>query len=167
MGQGLMPLPRWRRELDARVDEVRDDASPSAAFRLSRHLSELDLDDKTWQAALARLHDEVAAHVSSRLPWMYAWRESYPRWQPWILTLLDRGEIRAVAPLARRQRAGIVQVRCLGHTSVDRSPIVYRSAADAASLAEHVASELRSLSRPWTVDLARLTSDSAFTTALA
>lgn len=80
--------------------------------------------------------------------------------------LLDGGEIRAVAPLARRHRAGIVQVRCMGHTGLDHSPIVSRTGDHAATLANHLASELRRLAWPWTLDLVRLPSDSAFAAAL-
>lgn len=167
-GPGRHPMRRscWPAQDDARADEVSNAAPPGSALRLSGHLSELDLDDKPSQSAVARLHDEVAAHVSSRLPWMQAWRTSHPEWRPWILAFLDGGEIRAVAPLARRQRAGIVEVRCIGHTGLDHSPVVCRTARDAVTLAEHLADGLHRLAGPWALDLVRLPSDSAFTGAL-
>jgi hypothetical protein len=110
----------------------------------------------------------VEAHVSARLAWLQAWRDAYPRWSPWVLGLLDgAGDVRAAAPLARRRRGPLVQVRCLGHTTLDRSPIISRTADDADELADAVVTALGSLRRPWTMHLRQLPTGDAFTLHLA
>jgi hypothetical protein len=131
-------------------------------------LSVVDLGDESARAALGRLHDEVDAHVSVRLPWLRAWQETHPRWRPWVLALRDdRGELRAVAALARRRRAGLVQVRCLAHDALDRAPIVSRTADDACELADAFVHAMQRLGRPWWMCLSQLPEGDAFAATLS
>jgi hypothetical protein len=126
----------------------------------------LDLDEAGVSAAVGRLHDELGAGVSARLPWLQAWRESHPAWDSWVLALQDgAGEIRAIAPLARRRRTGRIEVQTIGHPG-DRCPVVYRSAGDADELAAEVASALRRSLRPWRLYLPQLPAGCPFATGL-
>jgi hypothetical protein len=128
----------------------------------------LDLDDRASQAALARLHADVGAHVSARLPWLQAWRESHPDWRPWVLVLLDEScELRAAAPLAQRRHTGLVQIRDIGHTGLDECPVVCRTESDALDLAHELGRALRGQHRPWNLHLRQLPYGSAFAAALA
>jgi hypothetical protein len=106
--------------------------------------------------------------VTSRLPWLDAWREAYPQWGPWVLGLRDGGgRLQAVAALARRRRAQVVQIRCLAHTGLDHAPIASRTAAHARALAAALASDLHGLHRPWVMHLRQLPVDDAFAHELA
>jgi hypothetical protein len=117
----------------------------------------LDLDDESHCAALERLHDRFDAHASTRLPWLRAWHETHPGWRPWVLALADEsGELRAVAALAQRPRAGLMQIRCLGHGTCDRAPIISRTADDAYELSGVLVDRLEHLGRPWTLGLTQL-----------
>jgi hypothetical protein len=116
-----------------------------------------DLGDESHCAALERLHDRLDAHASTRLPWLRAWHETHPAWRPWILALADeRGELRAAAALARRSRAGLIQIRGLGHGTCDRAPIISRTAEDAYELTGVLVDRLEHLGRPWTFGLQQL-----------
>src|SRR4051794_3886546 len=115
------------------------------------------------RSAIDRLHDDVEAHVSARLGWIDAWREAYPDWSAWALAIAgDDAALRGLAGLARRQRAGVIQIRCLGHTALDRAPNVSRSDHDARALAGALAEELGALRRPWTMCLRQLRPGEAF-----
>ena len=128
----------------------------------------LDLDDATARAAIDRLHCAAGVHVSARLSWAQAWRDADPRARPWVLGLRGPGgDLRALAMLSMSRRAGVAQIRCLGHAVLDRAPIVSRGAADAHDLAEALAAELRALRRPWTLHLRQLPVGDAFAGALA
>jgi hypothetical protein len=123
----------------------------------------VDLDDPPTRSAIDRLHDDVDAHASARLGWIDAWREAYPDWSAWALGIAgDDAGLRGLAALARRQRAGVLQIRCLGHTALDRAPIVSRSEPDARALARALAEELGALHRPWTMCLRQLRPGEAF-----
>jgi hypothetical protein len=105
--------------------------------------------------------------VSARLAWMEASREAYPDWSAWMLGVSgDDAELRGLAALARRQRAGVVQIRCLGHAVLDRAPIVSRSERDARELAGILAAEFQALHRPWTLCLRQLRPGDPFTQEL-
>jgi hypothetical protein len=127
----------------------------------------LDLAHPAARAALERLHAATGAHVSAQLAWLDAWREAYPAWRPWVLALpAGGGELRAVAALAERRYAGIAQIRCLGHTGLDRAPIVSRTPADASELAVALAGRLEARHRPWTLHLRQLPANDPFALAL-
>jgi hypothetical protein len=79
----------------------------------------------------------------------------------------DAGEVRAAAPLALRRRAGLVQFWAIGHTGLDRAPVVSRHTSDAAELALQLASILDSMHRPWTLLLRQLPPGCGFAGALA
>jgi Acetyltransferase (GNAT) domain len=128
----------------------------------------LDLADDADRAALDRLHEAVGAHVATRLAWLQAWRDAYPQWQPWVLATSDGdGELRAAAPLARRRQAGLVRVRCLGHTELHQAPIVSVTTIDAEELASRLAAALQELRRPWTLHLRQLPVGDPFAQALS
>jgi hypothetical protein len=126
-------------------------------------VSLLDLEDDAAVAELERLHEELAAAFGARVPSMQAWCESHPEWRPWVLGLRDgRAELRAVAPLALRQRAGVLLIRFVG----DQCPLAYRSDGDVSELAQAIGSALESERRPWNMYLHQLPADSAFTQEL-
>ena len=128
----------------------------------------LDLGDPEARAAIDRLHADVGAHVSARLGWLQAWCDADRVSRPWVLGLrTPGGELRALAALGVRRRAGITQIRCLGHDVLDRAPIVGRSSADARELALALAAELRTQAGPWTLQLRQLPSNDAFAEALS
>jgi hypothetical protein len=130
--------------------------------------SVLDLGDADARAALGRLHADVGAHASARLPWLRAWEDAFPHWRPWVLALRDgaTGDLRAAAALARDAHAGIVRVRCLGDASLDCAPIVSRTPGDARELADAVVDALRGLRRPWTLWLRQVSPDDEVTSRL-
>ena len=128
----------------------------------------LDLDDPCTLQRLERLHDAAAANVSARLPWMLAWLESHPGWEPWVLGLSgDDGELRAVAPLARRRTGLLLRILCPGHEGLDYCPTVARTTDDAVVLAEAVVGRLQALKRPWALHVRQLPAGSVFGGTLA
>ena len=132
------------------------------------NIAVLDLADDADRAALDRLHAAVGAHVSARLAWLQAWRDAYPQWRPWVLATSDGdGELRAAAPLTRRRQAGLVRVRCLGHTELHAAPIVSVTTSDAEELADRLAGALERLHRPWTMHLRQLAVGDPFARALS
>jgi hypothetical protein len=131
---------------------------------VAKCVSLLDLEDDAAVAALGRLHADLAAAFGARVPSLQAWRESHPEWRSWVLGLHDHSaELRAVAPLAVRQRAGVLLIRFVG----DQCPLACRSDGDASELAQIIGSALRSLRRPWSMYLHQLPAGSAFTRELS
>jgi len=127
----------------------------------------LDLDDQDTGRIVDRFHDDVTANISARRPWMLAWRESHSDWEPRTLGLFgDDGELRAIAPLVRRRQAGLLQIRCLGHTGLDHCPVLGRTAEDAVDLADAVAGWLDRLRWPWKLNLPQLPAGSVFAARL-
>ncbi len=154
--------PRLTELRSRKVNRVRDRLR--LVPRVAHGVSLLDLEDDRSAAALGCLHTELSASYGSRVPSLEAWRESHPEWRSWVLGVLDdAGGLRAVAPLALRQRVGLVRIRFIG----DQCPLVFRSDGDALDLAKALASALRNLHRPWSMDLHQLPSGSAFTDSLS
>jgi CelD/BcsL family acetyltransferase involved in cellulose biosynthesis len=132
--------------------------------KVAQRASLLDLEDDAAVAAMERLHGELAAAFGARVPLLQAWRESHPEWRSWVLGLHDRSaELRAVAPLVLRQRAGLLQIRFIG----DQCPLAWRSDGDGSELAQAIGGALRSLRRPWSMHLYELPAGSAFTDELS
>ena len=114
-------------------------------------------------AALEVLHREPSAPLRPPVAWLAAWREAHPSWQPWVLGLLnDAHGLRAAAPLALRERAGVLQLRFVG----DDCPLLWRTEADAIDLAHGLASALGATHRPWSLELAQLPARLTFTRVL-
>jgi hypothetical protein len=112
---------------------------------------------------VARLYTEVGAGVPARLPWIEAWHETHRGWRPWVVAVPDDGhELRAVAPLGLRSRAGILQLRFLS----DHCPVACRSAQDGRELARALARALQALRRPWSLHLGQLTAGNPFASEL-
>jgi hypothetical protein len=131
---------------------------------VAKRVSPLDLEDDATVAALGRLHAELAAPFGARVPSLQAWRETHPEWHSWVLSLRDRSaELRAVAPLALRQRAGLLRIRFIG----DQCPLACRSDGDVSELAQAIGNALRNLRRPWSMFLHQLPAGSAFTDELS
>jgi hypothetical protein len=128
----------------------------------------LDMDDASAVASLARLHDSLGAGVSARLPWLQAWRDAYPAWRPWVLSLAGNdGELRAVAPLARRNVLGGIEVASIGRAALqDGAPVVHRTDRDGVELSQALAAALRSLHLPWTLLIHEIQEGSAFVAGL-
>lgn len=157
--QPAPPLAELRR---CKLNRIRGQFLPLPS--VAQRVSLLDLEDDVAVAALGRLHDELTAAIGARVPSLQAWRESYPEWRSWVLGLHDgSAELRAVAPLALRQRAGLLQIRFIG----DQCPAAWRSDCDASELAKAIGSTLRNLRRPWSVHLCQLPAGSAFTAELS
>jgi hypothetical protein len=123
----------------------------------------LNLDDVATQAAVDRLHAAIGAGPSVRLPWLFAWREGWPEWRPWVLGLRERdGSLRAIAPFAVRRDRALVKVQVLAYDRVDSCPVVYRTPADARALAAAVADALPTLGRMWHLEVRQLVAGCPF-----
>jgi hypothetical protein len=123
----------------------------------------LDFDRGASQAAYDRLCGDVDSGISTRLPWLGAWRDTHRTWRPWLLALQDQdGRLTAAAPLAFRRRRGISEVTALGAGDVDDCPVLYREPEAGRDLAAGVGDALRWVSRPWRLALFQLPRDCAF-----
>lgn len=120
--------------------------------------------------ALYRLGDEldevhrqalVPVPLTARRPWLSAWARAFTAYEPMVVRV-DGG----CALLAARSQAGVLRVAALGHGVSDytRLPAVDREAA--ARLGGRVAQALRSLGRPWALDLEQLPLDDPAVDAL-
>jgi CelD/BcsL family acetyltransferase involved in cellulose biosynthesis len=111
------------------------------------------LDEGEW---LDRVHARSGASLLARRQWLESWAEAFPDWEPWVLAVVDQGDPRAVAPLARRRVGSGVQVVSVGHDALAESPLAVSDAGAAEELAAGIVSALRSLGRPWTLCLQQL-----------
>lgn len=167
----LSRAPVSRRPVGLRPPTVR---RPSRGERLRRRLCLipatapgaclLELDDDAVVSALDALHHRPGAPLRPPVAWLAAWRESHPDWSPWVLGLLnDTLTVRAAAPLALRERGGLLQMRFIG----DDCALVWRTEADAIDLAQGLATALAAMHRPWSLELTQLPVGMAFTRLLA
>jgi CelD/BcsL family acetyltransferase involved in cellulose biosynthesis len=122
--------------------------------RLIERAGELALlDEGEW---LDRVHDRSGASLLARRRWLESWAEAFSDWEPWVLAVVDHGEARAVAPLARRRVGSGVQVVSVGHDALAESPLAASDEGAAEELAAGIVGALRSLGRPWTLCLQQL-----------
>jgi CelD/BcsL family acetyltransferase involved in cellulose biosynthesis len=122
---------------------------------MSLTVRELDGPDALARCAadFDRLSVASGSPVTSRRPWLQAWVDCYPDWQPWLVLVEDDGELVAVAPLARRRRGGLEQVVGLGHGPTDHLRLPARDDAAADALAAAVGTRLGSR---WTLRVEQL-----------
>lgn len=113
-----------------------------------------------------RLQDELGVSLLSRRPWLEAWAEAAPCWQPWMLALIEDQTVAAVAPLARRRTRLGVQIVALGHDELAETPLAARDGAAATRLAAGLAQALRGLNSAWTLCLRQLPVGASLTDAL-
>lgn len=116
--------------------------------------------------AIDRLQDELGVSRLCRRPWLRAWTDATPGWQPWMLTLIEDQSVLAVAPLARRSTRFGLQVVSLGHDDLAETPLTARDPQAAARLATGLLQALRELDSAWTLCLRQLPLDAALTDAL-
>lgn len=116
---------------------------------------------------LDELHAGHATGVLAREPWLRAWTESFPAWEPWVITILDAGGVpRATAPLARRRFRWGVGVIAMGDPEQTETPLVAVDRAAADALATAIGLRMRSGRRPWALRLRQLPPAEALMPAL-
>jgi GNAT acetyltransferase-like protein len=114
---------------------------------------------------LDHMHDKAGVPLLSRRRSLQSWVDAFPAWEPWLLALVEDGEVRAVAPLARRRTRWGVEVVSVGDSAVYESPVACDGAA-VADLAAGVVDALHALGRPWTLRLPQLPTLSKISAAL-
>lgn len=106
------------------------------------------------------LLDAVAAPITARRPWLQAWVESYPVFEPVVVVVRgDDGRLDAAVPLAARRRRGVQQVLALGHGPSDAAMFPARDPESADAVATGVADWLASVSGPWTLVVRHLVAE--------
>lgn len=115
---------------------------------------------------LDEMYEKVGAPILARRGPVQAWADAFTGWEPWVLALVDDDEVRAVAPLARRQMLGGVQVVSLGYDALDPSPLAACDDESMIMLAAELRRALDATRRPWTLRLPRLPADSPFVGAV-
>ncbi len=119
-------------------------------------------------SALDALHRQRATPISGSRLWLESWTRAYcPPWEPWVLVIAGgRGPV-AIAPLARRRVAGMVQITSLGGPSPDHSPVVAADEPAAHELAEAITRDLDAMRRPWSLHLPQIEQGDPLLDALA
>jgi CelD/BcsL family acetyltransferase involved in cellulose biosynthesis len=111
---------------------------------------------------LDEMHEKVGAPLLARRGLAQAWADAFTDWEPWVFALVDGGDVRAIAPLARRRMLGGTQVVSLGYDSLDLSPISACDDESMIALAAELRRALDATRRPWALRLRRLPADSPF-----
>jgi CelD/BcsL family acetyltransferase involved in cellulose biosynthesis len=109
---------------------------------------------------LDQMHEKVGTSLLARRAVVQAWADAFPEWEPWVFALVERGEVRAVAPLARRRMRGGLQVVSLGDAALDVSPIAACDDESMILLAAELRRALDATRHPWVLRLRRLPADS-------
>lgn len=153
------PVAAWR---PASFHEVRQDGDVPVDVR---HLVGVPA-----LASVGEAFDELTAAVgcpvTARRTWLQAWVDCYaPTWTAWVPVVERDGLLLAAAPLARRRRAGLLQVRGIGFGRTDDVRLPVRDAGAAAALADAVADGLHGRG-PWVLDIEQLPVDDPVVDAL-
>jgi len=102
----------------------------------------------------------VGAPVTARRPWLQAWVDCYPTYEPVVLVLRSgAGRLEAAAPLAARRRRGSRTVTALGHGPSDSAMLLARSSSAADVLAAGITEWLDRDGQSWTLVLRHLVSE--------
>jgi CelD/BcsL family acetyltransferase involved in cellulose biosynthesis len=148
-------------------------AAPAGRAGLGQAPGQLRLVELAGPAALndaaewvERVHGELEVSLLAGRRWLESWTRAFPRWEPWVLTLLDEDEPLAVAPLTRRRGRSGFEVVSIGADQLNESPVVARDELGTAGLAASIARALESLDAPWSLRLPQLPSGSPLTAAL-
>jgi CelD/BcsL family acetyltransferase involved in cellulose biosynthesis len=115
---------------------------------------------------MEQVHAELGVSLLAGRRWLESWTRAFPRWEPWVLTLLAGDEPLAVAPLTRRRGRSGVEVVSMGASQLNESPVVARDELGVAGLAASIAHALESLDSPWSLRLPQLPTGSPLTSAL-
>lgn len=116
---------------------------------------------------LDRMHDKAGVSLLSRRSFLQSWTDVYSAWEPWILAWVQDGEVRAIAPLARRRTWWGMEVVSVGDSTLYESPVAVCDDAAGAVLAAGVVEALRALGRPWVLRLPQLPAALTLGAALA
>ena len=116
---------------------------------------------------LDNLHSATRAPVTARRPWLQAWLNSYPAYEPLLVAVRRGNRLDAAAPLALLRRRTQIQVVAMGHGPSDEIRMPARDAASAAALGRAVAITLRSLPSRYAVELRHLPGDELSVAATA
>ena len=111
---------------------------------------------------LDQMYEKVGAPLLARRGLLQAWANAFTDWEPWVFALVDGGDVRSVAPLARRSVLGGVQVVSLGYDALDFSPLAACDDESMIVLAAELRRAFDATRRPWTLQLRRLPADSPF-----
>lgn len=115
---------------------------------------------------IEQVHHELGVSLLAGRRWLDSWIRAFPRWEPWVLTLLADDEPLAVAPLARRVGRAGFEVASIGAGQLNESPVVARDELGVAGLAASIAHALDGLGAPWSLRLPQLPTGSPLTSAL-
>ncbi len=108
----------------------------------------------------------TGAPITARRPWMRAWANAYPSFEPLAVAVGGPGALRAAALLAVRRRRGVREVVGLGHEMSDQARLPATDPGSAQALGRSVARELRSMGR-WSLRIEQLPPDDPAVMALA
>jgi CelD/BcsL family acetyltransferase involved in cellulose biosynthesis len=107
--------------------------------------------------ALDCLLDAAGTPLTARRPWLQTWVNAVRDSEPWCIPVEGPGgRLEACALLARRVRAGVLDITALGHGSVDYSFLPARDDDAATRLAAAAAEALGSVRRPWRLRVEQL-----------
>ncbi|MBD8869503.1 GNAT family N-acetyltransferase [Nocardioides donggukensis] len=118
------------------------------------------------EVALDALLVRTGAPITARRAWWEAWATAFEV-EPWLLTVPGpdgdlAGDLRAVAPLARRhrrhrhRRRGPTEVVLMGHGTSDAARLPAVDGSAALALAERIVAGLEALDGPWHLRLEHL-----------
>jgi CelD/BcsL family acetyltransferase involved in cellulose biosynthesis len=103
----------------------------------------------------------------ARRPWLQAWVDSYPSFNPAVVVVRGvTGQLEAAAPLGTRRRGRVLQVVNLGQGPSDAAMLPSRTSASADTLAQGVADWLDDAARTWSLSLRHLVRDDSVAPAL-
>jgi CelD/BcsL family acetyltransferase involved in cellulose biosynthesis len=112
-------------------------------------------------------HERVGAPITIRRPWLELWTDEVGAgWDTCVVRVHDGGELVAVAPLAHRRVAGMLQVMTQGGRDPEHSPITARSPEVERRVAERLAVGLARRSGPWSLWLPQLAAGSPLVATL-
>lgn len=118
-------------------------------------------------AGIDDLLTDTEAPVTARRGWWEAWLKSFPDAVPWVVARTDSsGNLRALAPLARRRKLGRMELVGLGDGVSDYLRLPARSTRDAVELASSIAAHLLEVRGPWVLALRQLPTDDPVAHAL-
>jgi CelD/BcsL family acetyltransferase involved in cellulose biosynthesis len=115
---------------------------------------------------MEHVHAELGVSLLAGRRWLESWTRAFPRWEPWVLTLLADDEPLAVAPLIRRPGRSGVEVVSMGAGQLNESPVVARDELGVVGLAASIAHALENLGSPGSLRLPQLPTGSPLTAAL-
>jgi peptidoglycan/xylan/chitin deacetylase (PgdA/CDA1 family) len=97
---------------------------------------------------LDELLESVSAPVTWRRPWLQAWVDCYPHFEPWAVVASQDSKTVGAALLASRRHKGGTQVVAIGHGPSDQIRMPLRDPAAADVMAAAILGHVRTLPGP-------------------